>query len=77
MSTATTPAPLKLAGTKSEALLKLLRRPKGASMAEMEKATGWQAHSVRAALTGLRKKSISLTRETTSGASRYHAETEA
>ncbi len=34
----------------------MLRRPSGATTPQMQKATGWLAHSVRAALTGLRKK---------------------
>ena len=33
----------------------MLERPTGATIAAISKATGWQAHSVRAALTGLRK----------------------
>lgn len=41
--------------TKSETILKLISRPTGASLGALEKATGWQPHSVRAALTGLRK----------------------
>ena len=41
--------------TKSETVLKLVSRPAGASLGALEKATGWQTHSVRAALTGLRK----------------------
>lgn len=79
MTTATTALSsiIAKAGTKSDALLKLLRRPKGASIAEMQKATGWQPHSVRAALTGFRKKAIGITRDTTSGASRYRIEPEA
>lgn len=40
---------------KSETILKLVSRPSGASLGALEKATGWQPHSVRAALTGLRK----------------------
>jgi hypothetical protein len=43
---------------KNEAILELLRRPKGVKVAELQKATGWQPHSVRAALTGLRKRGI-------------------
>ena len=41
--------------TKKSTLLKLISRPMGASIDVLTKATGWQAHSVRAALTGLRK----------------------
>ena len=33
----------------------MLERPSGATVEALCKATGWQAHSVRAALTGLRK----------------------
>jgi len=33
----------------------MLERPDGAKLAELCKATGWQAHTVRAALSGLRK----------------------
>lgn len=42
--------------TKPDTILKLLQRAKGASMPALQKATGWQPHSIRAALTGLRKK---------------------
>ena len=48
--------------TKTAAILKLLRRPNGASIAQLRKATGWQPHSVRAALTGLRKKGHEVAR---------------
>ena len=33
----------------------MLRRPSGATLAAICKATGWQPHSARAALSGLRK----------------------
>jgi hypothetical protein len=48
--------------TKSATILKLLRRPKGVSIAQLQKATDWQAHSIRAALTGLRKKGHEIER---------------
>lgn len=41
---------------KAEQVVNLLSRPSGASVAEMMKATGWQAHSVRGFLAGSLKK---------------------
>lgn len=49
--------------TKSAKVITLLSRTKGAALAEICKATNWQQHSVRAFLTGLRKKSYVLARE--------------
>jgi Protein of unknown function (DUF3489) len=43
-------------------LADLLRRPEGASIAEIQQATGWQPHSARAEITGLKKKSLAVTR---------------
>ena len=42
--------------TKAAKLLTLLQTGTGASLEEMVAATGWQSHTVRAAMTGLRKK---------------------
>jgi hypothetical protein len=42
--------------TKTGKALALLRRPKGVSVAELGKATGWQAHSVRGFMSGTLKK---------------------
>lgn len=42
--------------TKAAKLLTLLQTGTGASLEEMADATGWQSHTVRAAMTGLRKK---------------------
>lgn len=53
------------AGAKSESiqdrLIGLLRRPNGATISELSKATGWQAHSVRGAISGVLKKRLGLT----------------
>ena len=49
--------------TKTDAVLKLLERQQGATVAQLQKATGWQPHSVRAALSGLRKKDHDIRRE--------------
>jgi hypothetical protein len=42
--------------TKSAAVIALLRRDNGATLAELIAATDWLPHTTRAALTGLRKK---------------------
>ena len=53
---ATKPASSGRAGTKSAAVIALLSRPDGATLAELIAATGWLPHTTRAALTGLKKK---------------------
>ncbi|RYD76102.1 MAG: DUF3489 domain-containing protein [Verrucomicrobiaceae bacterium] len=59
--------------TQAETLLGLLRRPKGASIAEMADATGWQHHSVRGFLSGelKRKRSLTVLSERVNGVLRY------
>ena len=46
--------------TKSEKIIQLLKRRSGATIAELQKATGWQAHSVRGFLSGTLKKRMEL-----------------
>jgi hypothetical protein len=53
--------------TKKAALVALLKNPGGASLSALMAATGWQAHSVRAALTGLRKEGHAITRQKNNG----------
>lgn len=47
-------------GTRQEALIALLKRPEGASIAEIMEATNWQAHSVRGFISGSLKKARGL-----------------
>ncbi|HSS64833.1 MAG TPA: DUF3489 domain-containing protein [Gammaproteobacteria bacterium] len=58
---------------KVETMLMLLQRPEGAQLNELEKATTWQPHSVRAALTGLRKRGVEVTRERNDDVTTYFA----
>lgn len=48
--------------TKPALLRAMLAKPGGASLAALMAATGWQPHTLRAALSGLRKKGLDLTR---------------
>jgi len=62
--------------TKSQTIQKLLSRSGGATIAQLQKATGWQPHSVRAALTQLRKKGHAVARSGESGKCRYRIASE-
>ena len=59
---------------KAGTILGLLSRPNGARINELQKATGWQSHSIRAALTGLRKRGITITRSHDDGVTVYRAD---
>lgn len=49
--------------SKTSQVIKLLKRKQGATLDEMIKATGWQKHTTRAALTGLKKKGHTIARD--------------
>jgi predicted ArsR family transcriptional regulator len=57
--------------TKKAQVLSLLKRKSGATIAQIAKATGWQAHTVRAALTRLRQQGIGIERQQEDEVSRY------
>ncbi|MEQ1713091.1 MAG: DUF3489 domain-containing protein [Hyphomicrobium sp.] len=47
--------------TKQTACLTLLARPDGATIEDLQSATGWQTHSIRGFLAGAVKKKLGLT----------------
>ena len=62
--------------TKQDAVLKLLRRPQGASVDEIVEATDWQTHSVRGFFAGALKKRLGLDvvseKDAKTGVRHYH-----
>ena len=58
-----TAAKLGKRASKSEAVIKMLSRGRGATLAEVSDATSWQPHSARAFFSGLRKRGLILVRE--------------
>jgi hypothetical protein len=73
-ATAPSGSPPARPGTKTAIVLELLRRPEGATLAELRAATGWQPHSVRGFLSGGLGKKMGLTVEslkTAEGARAY------
>lgn len=47
--------------TKHMKLIEMLRRPDGATVAQIAKALNWQHHTVRGAMSGALKKKLGLT----------------
>ncbi len=48
------------AGTKQAMLIEMLEAPGGATIAEIAKATNWQPHTIRGAISGALKKRLGL-----------------
>lgn len=46
--------------TKISNVVRLVSRKKGATMIELQKATGWQAHSIRGAISAILNKKMGL-----------------
>lgn len=63
-------------GTKQDQVLALLRRPNGASVAEIVEATDWQPHSVRGFMSGALKRRLGIdvvsNKDAKTGERRYH-----
>lgn len=57
--------------SKTSRVLALLQRQNGASLEELVAETGWQPHTTRAALTGLRKKGQNISSDKVDGVRRY------
>lgn len=54
-------------GSKTAAILELLKRPSGATAKELLKATGWQPHSLRGFISGTLGKKMGFTVASTKG----------
>jgi hypothetical protein len=57
--------PTPRADTKQTHMIELLRRPEGATVAQIAAATGWQHHTIRGAISGALKKKLGLKIEVT------------
>ena len=72
------PKPAARRGSKKAAVLAMLRKAEGATLAEIMKATGWQSHSVRGFLSASLGKAMGLKVESNKhadGQRAYHLKT--
>ena len=60
--------------SKLDLIRSLLAQPEGATLDELVSATGWQPHSVRAGMTGLRKQGLTVMRTKVDGTTRFTIE---
>lgn len=58
--------------SKIATVIVLLEQSRGATLAELVTATGWQPHTVRASLTGLKKKGHAVTKGKRNAVTCYH-----
>ena len=65
------PEPAVSGQSKIAAVLALLHREQGAALDDLVAATGWQPHTARAVLSGLKKKGHTIQREKVDGTSCY------
>ena len=69
-----TPAPNKQSASKSDLVLRALKRKSGVSVDELCKLAGWQAHSVRGYLSGTVRKKLGyevVRQQVAKGVTRY------
>lgn len=59
------------AASKKAKLKALLARARGATLEQLQKELGWQSHTVRAAISGLRKAGHTIELEETKGRKAY------
>jgi tRNA G26 N,N-dimethylase Trm1 len=57
--------------SKLDLIAERLSAPMGTTLEELMTATGWQSHSVRASMTGLRKQGHNIVRTTGNGVTRF------
>lgn len=57
--------------SKIAAVIAMLQRAEGATLEQMVAATGWLPHTTRAALTGLKKKGHTITKDKIDGVNAY------
>ena len=64
-------APVLRLSSKQATVVDMLKREAGASIAELTATTSWLPHTARAALSGLRKRGLTVTRAMVGDETRY------